>query len=367
MYRTFAFVALVMMLSCQSSDEQAGEARKFYAGADWSFYAEMRDHNVTYADHLGQTADPIELGKQNGMNIGRLRLWHSPPSMRSNLAEVKQTALKLKQQNMAFLLDIHYSDTWADPAHQTVPAAWENLTPDELKTAVYQYTKDVLLELKAQNTTPEFVQVGNETDSGFLWNHGRVWGAFEANWPNYAGLISRSIDAVREVAPKAGIILHYSTVEHAMAFFDKLGPFALDYDIIGLSYYPAFQTKDLSLVQTKINQLAAVHQKNIMIVETAYPFTLDYNDNANNIVGLPQQLIPGFPADANGQKLFVRQMLDLMRAVPDNRGIGVIYWAPDWVAFDGNQSTSTGGSAWENQALWDFEHKALPALDAFNP
>lgn len=366
MRRTLAFAFLIGFFSCQSSDDQPNTIPKtLYWGADWSFYAEMKDNNVVYSDYLGQAADPIELAKQSGMNIGRLRLWHSPTSGRSNLTEVKQTALKLKQQGMAFLLDIHYSDTWADPAHQTIPSAWEDLTLEELKTAVYLYTKNVMLDMQAQNTVPEFVQIGNETDSGFLWDHGRVWGTFNDNWPDYAALISRAIDGVREVSPDAKVILHYSTVEHALSFFNELAEFNLDFDVIGLSYYPIYQSKDLAFIQSKINELANFRQKEVMIVETAYPFTLDYADNTNNIMGLPQQLADNYPATIDGQKLFVEKLRTIMREVPNNRGLGVIYWAPDWVAFPGNESTSTGGSSWENQALWDFEHKALPALDLY--
>lgn len=365
---TLAFLLLFVFFGCQSSDEQPNiSPEKFYAGVDWSFYAEMRDHNVVYYNSLEQPADPIELAAQSGMNIGRLRLWHSPASGRNNLSEVKQTALKLKQQQMAFMLDIHYSDTWTDPGNQTIPSAWQDLTLDELKTAVYQYTKEVLLELKSQNTSPEFVQIGNETDSGFLWNHGRVWGDFEENWPNYASLVSRAIDAVREVSPTSKVILHHSKVELARFFFDELESYDLDYDVIGLSYYPVYQTKDLSVVQTRLNELAANFGKKIMIVETAYPFTLDWDDNSNNIVGLESQLIQGYPATTQGQKQFLAAMIQIVKSIPENNGIGVVYWAPDWIAFDGNDVTSTGGSSWENQALWDFNHTALPALEAFNP
>src|SRR5690606_32511821 len=106
--------------------------------------------------------------------------------------------------------------------------------------------------------------------------------------------------------------------------------------------------------------------KKIMIVETAYPFTLGYDDNLANFIGDNSQIIPGYPATPAGQKAFLEKMTEIMQAIPNGKGIGWIYWAPDWVAFDGNEAMSTGGSAWENQALWDFEHKALPALGAFN-
>ena len=135
--------------------------------------------------------------------------------------------------------------------------------------------------------------------------------------------------------------------------------------VIGLSYYPQFQTKDLAVVQTKLNALAANFDKEIMVVEVAYPFTLGYDDNLGNFIGSADQIIPAYPATPQGQKDFLIKMTAILKNIPNNKGLGWIYWAPDWVAFDGNETTSTGGSSWENQALWDFAHKALPAFDAF--
>ena len=223
-----------------------------------------------------------------------------------------------------------------------------------------------MTELKNQGTLPDFVQIGNETDSGFLWDYGKVWNSFNSNWVNYASLFNNGSQAVREVCGNATkIIFHHSSVENSIYFLNQLIAYPIDYDVIGLSYYPQFQTKDLDLVQTKLNKLATTFNKEIMIVEVAYPFTLSYNDGLTNYIGNVNQILPDYPPTPQGQKDFMLKMIAIIKNIPNNKGIGFVYWAPDWVAFSGNVTTSTMGSAWENQCLWDFNNKALPAFDVF--
>lgn len=210
------------------------------------------------------------------------------------------------------------------------------------------------------------VQIGNETDSGFLWNYGKVWNQFATNFINFAALFNQGAQAVRDVCPSdTKIIFHHSSVENAVYFLDQLRLYPINYDVIGLSYYPQFQTKDLNLVQSKLNTLASTFNKEIMIVETAYPFTLNFNDNLTNYVGNINQIVPQYAASPQGQKDFLLKIIALLKAIPNQKGIGFIYWAPDWVSFTGNAATTLGGSSWENQCLWNFNGTALPALDAF--
>jgi len=160
-------------------------------------------------------------------------------------------------------------------------------------------------------------------------------------------------------------MLHNSSVEKAIYFFEELKPFNIDFDIIGLSYYPQFHIKDINQVQSKLNELALTFDKDILIVEIAYPFTLLWNDNTNNYIGDTSQTLSEFPTTPEGQKAYLEWLVSAIKKIPNNKGIGFCYWAPDWVAFNGNGSTSTGGSAWENQCLFDFDYKAFSALDAY--
>ena len=269
---------------------------------------------------------------------------------------------------MNFLLNFHYSDYWADPGNQTPPVAWQNMSFDQVKVAIYNYTKEVVQQLKSQNTMPEMIQIGNETDSGFLWNYGKVWDEFNNNWANYASLVSEAIRAVREVDTnnQTQIMLHIAGIQTAIPFFNELQPYNLDFDIIGLSYYPQFQTKDLNLVASTLNNIATTFSKPIFMVEVAYPFTLQWNDSLNNFIGNIEQTIPEFAPTPQGQKAYFVWLVTTIKNIPNNKGIGFCYWAPDWVAFNGNENTSTNGTSWENQCLFDFNLKALPALEIFN-
>ena len=338
----------------------------FYKGMDLSFQPELESFNVQYKDENNNPIVVLPFVKQKGANLIRLKLWCNPANGLNGLPSVKSYALRIKQNNMSFMLDIHYSDSWADPANQTPPVAWQSLTIAEMKVQVYNYTKQVLTELKNQGTTPDFVQIGNETDSGFLWNYGKVWNTFSNNWQNYADLFNKGAQVVREVCgANTKIIFHHSSIENSIYFLNQLNNYPIDYDVIGLSYYPQYLAKDLNLVQSKLNTLATTFNKKIMIVEVAYPFTLGYNDNFNNICGLTNQLLPDYQATPQGQKDFMLKMISIIKNIPNNQGIGFVYWAPDWVSFLGNASTSMGGSSWENQCLWNFDHKALIGFDVF--
>ena len=155
-------------------------------------------------------------------------------------------------------------------------------------------------------------------------------------------------------------MLHYAGITGSDWFFNKVHN--IDYDYIGLSYYPVFHGKDLNLLQSTINTLAQVHNKKVLIAETAYPFTLNWNDWTNNIVGLSTQLIPAYPATNDGQKNFLLAIRVMLESSPN--GIGFSYWGGEWVAFRGTQATN--GSTFENQTLWDFNFNALPVMNAFN-
>ncbi|MGC1470986.1 MAG: glycosyl hydrolase 53 family protein [Psychroserpens sp.] len=369
---------LLITISCSTSDNDVVEdqeeqeippieANTFYKGMDLSFQPEMETYNVNYRAEDGSVIDLLDFVEENGANLVRLKLWHTPQDGQNGLDDVKAYAQRVKSKNMAFLLDFHYSDFWADPGTQTPPQAWQNMTNEEIRIAIYDYTKNVVNQLKAQNTLPEIIQIGNETDSGFLWNYGKVWNEFSDNWGNYAALVSEAIRAVREVDTEGSvkIMLHHSSVENSIYFFTELEPFGIDFDIIGLSYYPQFQIKDLDLVASKLNQMATTFDKEIMMVEVAYPFTLAWNDNQTNYIGSLNQIIPEFPPSPEGQKAYMEWLVTTIKNIPNNRGIGFCYWAPDWIAFSGNEAMSTNGTSWENQCLFDFNNRALPAMDVF--
>ena len=176
------FILIVSCTDSESNDDSPINNSVFYKGMDLSFQSELEDYNVDYKDANGNSVELLDFVKSKGTNLVRLRLWHTPQNGENSLSGVKAYAQKIKAKNMNFLLNFHYSDYWADPGNQTPPVAWQNMSFDQVKVAIYNYTKEVVQQLKSQNTMPEMIQIGNETDSGFLWNYGKVWDEFNNNY-----------------------------------------------------------------------------------------------------------------------------------------------------------------------------------------
>ncbi len=321
--------------------------------ADLSFTPEIAAAGTVFFDMQGNARDMPAIFHEAGCNVVRLRLWHTPAGSHSSTAEVVAFAARLRAEGFKLWLDLHYSDSWADPGQQRKPVAWENLGLMALHDSVYAYTKAMVASVG-----PDYVQIGNEINNGFLWEEGR-----RTHEAQFVSLLQQAVRAAREVAPRAEIIMHYAGIRGATAFYQLLEDNRVDYDIIGLSYYPLWHGKDLGQLQAMMEKLTGRFARPLLLAEIAYPFTLNWNDYTNNIIGLKSQLLPGYPATPSGQAAYlerVRQML-----VTLDGGLGFCYWAPDWVAFRG--PTATDGSAWENQALFDFGNKALPGIEVFRP
>jgi arabinogalactan endo-1,4-beta-galactosidase len=318
-------------------------------GADISWLPEIRQFGFNLKNAAGAVEDPLLTLKNAGVNTIRLRLWHSPTNLTSSFEQVKQLALQCKQQGFNILLSVHFSDTWADPGQQSIPAAWSGLNFNTLKDSVFNYVKKCM-----QQINPEYIQIGNEINAGLLWPMGNA-----SNPTQFKELIRTGISAVRSESASAKIILHCAGYTQASWLFNQF--LGLDYDIIGLSYYPLWHGKDLFDLQSQMNQLQRQFNKSTLIVETSYPFTLQWNDFTNNIVGLTNQLIPEYTATNEGQKSFVSAIRNL--AATSNQCLGFCYWGGEWVSYKGN--TATNASTWENQAFWDFNQQALPVLEAY--
>ena len=376
MIKNIAFYLLIILVSasCKKSGGTTpnppdpvpvpvSQASLQYRGGDLSFLPAIEQAGTKFYTSDNVQQDALTIMKNSGMNIVRLRLWHTPADAHSGLAEVETFAQRIKTAGLNWWLDFHYSDTWADPGKQTIPVAWQSLSFTILLDSVYNYTYRVMNELKIKNSLPLIVQIGNETNSGMLWDKGRVGGTFDTNWPQYAALIKKGIDAVKAVDPTIKIMLHFAGTNGAPWYFGNIKTQAVPYDIIGLSYYYWWHNRNLTELQTDVNALAATFDKDIFITETAYPFTSNWNDYTNNVVGSTTALISGYDATTAGQLKYLTDLRTTIHNIPNNHGIGFCYWAPDWVAFMG--TTATNGSTWENLALFDFNNKAQEGLKAF--
>lgn len=341
---------------------QADCPRPLIRAVDASFIPEIESLGGVFKDG-GIPTDPIEIIRSKGVNMVRLRIWNNPAAGFCNLDHTLLMARRIHDAGLKILLDFHYSDTWADPGQQNKPAAWAALSFNDLQVAVRNYSTEVIAALAAQGTLPAIVQIGNEITSGMLWNDGKVsyWG--DPNWANLAQLLKAGIDGVKQVpgADNIQIMLHVDRGGDnagSREFFDRALQYNIDYDMIGLSYYPWWHGS-LEAMTANINDLASRYSKPVLIAETAYPWTLGFNDSQNNFVWNTGQLLPWYPATVNGQKQFLNAVFSAVRNVPNEKGAGVCYWAPEYAAFPGLPSP------WENLALFDFQAESLDSWSAF--
>lgn len=368
---------LLLAASCITSAALAATAdthttqnpeHPFYVGADLSYVNEMEDCGASYYNK-GKQQDPFLLFAQKGADIVRVRLWHNPDwTHYSSLADVSKTLQRAKLNNMKTLLDFHYSDTWTDPEKQFIPKAWADITDtNQLAQALYDYTTNTLAALDAKNLLPDMVQVGNETNIEILQPEKAIVHGIP-NWQRNASLLNSGIKAVRDYSSKSKkpieIVLHIAQPENALWWFKQARENGVsDYDIIGLSYYPQWSTYKLPQLPDAIKELKNTYHKDVMIVETAYPWTLKNFDKAGNVL-TKKAVQPEFPATAKGQLLYLLTLTQLVKA---SGGLGVIYWEPAWVST--RCKTLWGkGSHWENVSFFDAtrHNNALPAFLFFS-
>lgn len=328
-----------------------------YLGADLSYVNEIEDYGGVFYDN-GHAKDPFLILKEHGANVVRVRLWHTPTwTQYSTFADVQRTIQRAKALGMAVLLDIHYSDTWADPAKQIIPAAWSKIADlSLLEVAVYDYTLDILLQLNQHNLMPDFVQVGNEINTEIL-----MPGAYDGapiDWRRNTPLINAGLRAVHDAGQQSTTslraMLHIAQPENIVSWFDAaLAAGIHDFDVIGMSYYPKWSTYSVHQAGKTIGEARERYNQDVMIVESAYPWTLD-RGRADSHLMSEDAVVSDYPATPQGQRQF---LIDLTQATHENGGIGVVYWEPAWI------STPSKPSIWENAALFDYHGEAHEGIE----
>lgn len=371
------FFGFSILLSCTSSNlaesdnsednqETTPENITFYKGADLSYVNEMEDCAGIYKDAAGVQKDPYQIFKDAGTNLARFRLWHTPDwTDYSTMEDVKRSIARAKAQNFEILLDFHYSDTWTDPGKQQIPAAWlEHIDDTEtLGQLLYDYTFNTLVELSEENLTPDIVQVGNEINAMILQDGDLEW---PIDWERNSTLINKGIKAVRDFSVQHNtgveVMLHIAQPENGLWWFEQATSNGVtDFEWIGLSYYPIWSEYNLNNVGEAFSSLINTYSKKLMVVETAYPFTLENKDSANNIMGL-DALVEGYPATEQGQ---LDYLTELSQVIYGSGGEGLIYWEPAWIST--NCSTLWGqGSHWDNATLFDHDNRANLGMQFYN-
>ena len=337
----FTFIALVFSISCKKN--QISEVTPspiitntaFAKGADISWTTEMEAAGKKFYTTTGEEMECMALLKSLGMNTIRLRVWVNPSPSWNNTADVVAKAIRAKNLGLRILIDFHYSDSWADPGQQTKPAAWAALNFADLKTALSAHTTMVLNQLKVAGITPEWVQVGNETNDGLLWPEGRA----STNMANYAQLITAGYDAVKLVFADAKVIVHVSNGYDNGLFKWNIGGLVSNgakFDMIGMSLYPSYVAAGWASANQQclanMNDLVTRYNKEVMVVEVGMP-----RDNAAEC------------------KLFIADLITKTKLVTGNKGMGVMYWEPQCY---GN---------WKGYTLGAFDNNGKPtvAMDAF--
>ena len=344
----------------------AGSAPLAIRGGDVSSLYRSELDGGTYYTSSGAAENADAQLSAAGMNYVRLRVWVNPEDGFDDEAQLLAMAKQAASYGQKLLLDFHYSDTWADPGHQAVPAAWASDTLAQLETQVYNYSKQVVADLVAQGTPPAMVQVGNEINAGMLWPDGST-----SNWSQLAALLKEGIAGVHAAYSPAKIVLHLagSDSESTLAsWYSTAIADGVSFDDIGLSYYDYWDGR-LDVLQADLDGLAAEFGKPVFVAETAYPFTLTSNDSSTSLsFSTSSELDPGYPATPAGQAANFQDVLSVVQAVPNGLGLGAFYWEPTWTVVKGNgwdPTNPSSGDGWENQALWNYSNTALPAIADF--
>ena len=347
----------------------------FVRGVDVSMLYEIERLGGKFYDG-GIEKDCLQILKDHGVNWIRLRVWNDPkdeagnPLGGGNCDHINMTeiAKRAKSLGLKVLLDFHYSDWWADPGKQNKPKEWKHLRGDLLERAVYSYTKMVLNHMKRNGALPDMVQVGNELNNGFLWPDGMISGPGAGGFDNFVKLLKAAIKAVREVDPSIRVVVHLADGGNNSLyrwFFDEITRRGVDFDVIGVSYYPYWHGT-LEDLKKNLYDISQRYQKDVLIVETAYAWTLDDADGHPNIFGgKDMELQGGYKATVQGQASFIRDLMEIVKGVPNGRGLGIFYWEGAWIPVKGAGWKAGEGNPWENQALFDFKGNALPSLDVF--
>ncbi len=304
-----------------------------YLGADISWVTQMESSGIKFYNSGGTATDCFQLMQSLDINVIRLRVWVNPTGGWNGTQDVVTKALRARKLGQRVLIDFHYSDTWADPGHQTKPAAWTAYDFPTLTSAVTTYTEGVLDTLKAAGVVPSWVQVGNEVDNGMLWPDGQA----STNMANFAALVTAGYKAVKAVSDTTQVIVHVSNGWNNSLFrwvFDGLTANNAQFDVIGMSLYPAdaWQSYNDSCAMNMSDMVSRYH-KPVMICE----------------VGMPE-------SEASTCEAFLTDLIHKVRAVPNNQGLGVFYWEPECY------------NNWQSYTLGAFDNTGKPtvAMNAFS-
>lgn len=331
---------------------------EFLLGADVSSLDRLEIRGAAF-DEGAAHRTALGILQTHRFDVLRLSVLVEPATGFLGLSRSTAMGARIKGAGFRLFVDLHYSDAPAGAGVQEKPRRWRTVPSTALADTIRSYTRRVLTTFAESGATPDFVQVGREVGHGFLGDEGRVGrDSGAAAWDAFAGLLAAGVGAVHEVAPKARVVLHLEggDAEWSATVVDSLVARGVTFDLVGVSWYPWYHGTLVQLRET-LELLAEHSGKGVLVLETAYPWTLRGADDVFNEVSQSSQLHPGYEATPDGQKRWVADVLALVRALPSGRG--VIYREPTEISAKGV------GTTWDNLALFDASGRGLPALDAF--
>ena len=342
--RTFKDLAKILFVVVLALSTARLVGSPFAKGADVGWLTQMEASGINFFNSSGTQQDCLQVLQGVGMNSIRLRVWVNPAGGWNGQADVVNKAVRAANLGFRIMIDFHYSDSWADPGQQTKPAAWSAHGISQLVTDVSDHTAAVLTALKAAGVTPEWVQVGNETNDGMLWPEGRASTAMA----NFASLVASGCNAVKAVFPNAKVIVHISNGYDNTLFrwvFDGLTANGAQYDVIGMSLYPTagnWATLDNQCL-ANMNDMVTRYGKEVMIAEVG----MDVNS-------------------ASAAKSFLADIINKTRSVSGGKGLGVFYWEPEsYNSWQGYTKGAFGSNGRPTEALDAFTLNAVAQTITF--
>lgn len=366
----------------------------FLCGMDISTLPDTEAEGGRFFDEHGKERPLLQILRENGVNGVRLRVWHDPYTAAGapygggtcDTEKMLRLAQRAKDAGMRILLDFHYSDFWCDPARQGTPKAWRGMTVQQMAQALYDYTAETLERFAKAGVSPESVQVGNEITNGMCWETARLDrsspGTFSQSFVPLAELLKAGCRAVRAASDAKSVLHLENSGNNALwrEWFDEAAKHALDYDIIGASYYPLWHGT-FAQMRENLTDMANRYGKDVQIVETAYPFTTEpYRADGKKFMiaddfTLPDGSKPEFSFTKEGQAACMRGLLETLCEIP--RCTGVYYWEPGWLPLETStwatkpalaeigEADKDTGNEWANECLFDYSGRMNPALHEF--
>jgi len=346
-----------------------------WCGADISFTLQEEAIGTRLTDETtdGAVAPIEQILANRGATAVRLRVWVNPPAGYSNKKSLLTLAKRAHAVGLKIVLDLHYSDFWADQTTQTTPAAWAGQSLTELTATVREYTRQIVTDLNTQGTPPAVVQIGNEVTNGMLWPTGQVYhSSGREDWTGFTTLLKAGVQGVHDAPGPAGpaaTMLHIQRIDHLESTrytLDQIFVREDRFDLIGVSYYP-FWHGPLDTLQNALDDLATRYGKDLVVAETSYPWTLNAGSEpqlfveSTGILPEPER----FPPTPDGQAAYFRALHQVLSNVSDGHGAGWLVWEPGWLP--GVDAHPDVDNPYANLTMFDYSGKGLPSLSAFNP